>query len=115
MGAGLGDSVALVTDGRFSGATRGFMVGHAAPEAAHGGLIAVVCDGDSILIDVVNRRLDVEVSDAVLTQRLAGWTRRAPRYATGVLGKLRTAGIFRVDRGGDRLRNIVDRRNFVRS
>jgi dihydroxy-acid dehydratase len=87
MGAGLGDSVALVTDGRFSGATRGFMVGHAAPEAAHGGPIAVVRDGDSILIDVVNRRLDVEVSDAVLNQRLASWTRRAPRYATGVLGK----------------------------
>jgi dihydroxy-acid dehydratase len=87
MGAGLGDSVALVTDGRFSGATRGFMVGHAAPEAAHGGPIAVVRDGDSILIDVVNRRLDVEVSEAVLNQRLAGWTRRAPRYATGVLGK----------------------------
>ncbi len=87
MGAGLGDSVALVTDGRFSGATRGFMVGHAAPEAARGGPIAVVRDGDPILIDVANRRLDVEIGDATLSQRLAGWVPPAPRYASGVLGK----------------------------
>jgi dihydroxy-acid dehydratase len=87
MGAGLGDSVALVTDGRFSGATRGFMVGHAAPEAARGGPIAVVRDGDPILIDVTNRRLDVEIGDATLSQRLAGWVAPAPRYASGVLGK----------------------------
>jgi dihydroxy-acid dehydratase len=87
MGAGLGDSVALVTDGRFSGATRGFMVGHAAPEAARGGPIAAVRDGDPILIDVTNRRLDVEIGDATLSQRLAGWVAPAPRYASGVLGK----------------------------
>ncbi len=87
VGAGLGDSVALVTDGRFSGATRGLMVGHAAPEAFRGGPIAVVRDGDPILIDVANRRLDIEVSAAVLRERLAGWTPPAPRYATGVLGK----------------------------
>jgi dihydroxy-acid dehydratase len=87
MGAGLGDSVALVTDGRFSGATRGFMVGHAAPEAARGGPIAVVRDGDPILIDVTNRRLDVEIGNATLSQRLAGWVAPAPRYASGVLGK----------------------------
>jgi dihydroxy-acid dehydratase len=87
VGAGLGDSVALVTDGRFSGATRGFMVGHAAPEAARGGPIAVVRDGDPILIDVTNRRLDVEIGDATLSQRLAGWVAPAPRYASGVLGK----------------------------
>ena len=64
MGAGLGDSVALVTDGRFSGATRGFMVGHVAPEAFRGGPLAAVRDGDAIVIDVAKRRLDVEISDA---------------------------------------------------
>jgi dihydroxy-acid dehydratase len=87
MGAGLGDSVALVTDGRFSGATRGFMVGHAAPEAARGGPLAVVRDGDPILIDVGNRRLDVELSEAVLQERMHGWKPPTPRYATGVLAK----------------------------
>jgi dihydroxy-acid dehydratase len=87
MGAGLGDSVALVTDGRFSGATRGFMVGHAAPEAARGGPLAVVRDGDPILIDVGNRRLDVELSEAVLQERMHDWKPPTPRYATGVLAK----------------------------
>jgi dihydroxy-acid dehydratase len=87
MGAGLGDSVALVTDGRFSGATRGFMVGHAAPEAARGGPLAVVRDGDDILIDVGNRRLDVELSEAVLRERMSDWKPPAPRYSTGVLAK----------------------------
>ena len=87
MGAGLGDSVALVTDGRFSGATRGVMVGHVAPEASRGGPIALVRDGDSILIDIPNRRLVLEVGDAVLRERLAAWAAPAPRYATGVLAK----------------------------
>ncbi|PWT85360.1 MAG: dihydroxy-acid dehydratase [Blastocatellia bacterium] len=87
MGAGLGDSVALVTDGRFSGATRGFMVGHVAPEAARGGPLAVIRDRDSILIDVGNRRLDVELSEAVLQERMHHWKPPAPRYATGVLAK----------------------------
>src|SRR5207244_11259670 len=64
LGAGLGDSVALVTDGRFSGATRGFMVGHAAPEASRGGPLGILRDRDPIVIDVVNRRLDVEIPDA---------------------------------------------------
>jgi dihydroxy-acid dehydratase len=87
MGAGLGDSVALVTDGRFSGATRGFMVGHVAPEAFRGGPLAAVREGDSIVIDVATRRLDVEISDAELGARLKTWTAPAPRYATGVMAK----------------------------
>jgi dihydroxy-acid dehydratase len=87
MGAGLGDSVALVTDGRFSGATRGFMVGHVAPEAARGGAIAIVRDGDTIVIDTEQRILQVELSDAEIRSRLAQWTAPSPRYATGVLGK----------------------------
>jgi dihydroxy-acid dehydratase len=87
VGAGLGDSVALITDGRFSGATRGFMVGHVAPEASRGGPIAAVRDGDAILIDVKNRKLDVEVPAGELKQRMSGWTAPAPRYTSGVLAK----------------------------
>jgi dihydroxy-acid dehydratase len=87
MGAGLGDSVALVTDGRFSGATRGFMVGHVAPEAFRGGPLAAVREGDVIVIDVANRRLDVEVGDAELAERMKTWKAPAPRYATGVMAK----------------------------
>jgi dihydroxy-acid dehydratase len=87
MGAGLGDSVALVTDGRFSGATRGFMVGHVAPEAFRGGPLAAVREGDSIVIDVAKRRLDVEISDAELGERLKTWKAPVPRYATGVMAK----------------------------
>jgi dihydroxy-acid dehydratase len=87
VGAGLGDSVALVTDGRFSGATRGFMVGHVAPEAFRGGPLAALRDGDPIVIDVARRRLDVEIGEAELRDRMKGWTTPAPRYATGVLAK----------------------------
>ena len=87
MGAGLGDSVALVTDGRFSGATRGFMVGHAAPEAFRGGPLAAVREGDAIVIDVATRRLDVEISDEEMAERLKTWKAPAPRYATGVMAK----------------------------
>ena len=87
VGAGLGDTVALVTDGRFSGATRGFMVGHVAPEAFRGGPIAAVEDGDPILIDVANRTLNVEISADELAKRLAAWRAPAPRYASGVLAK----------------------------
>jgi dihydroxy-acid dehydratase len=87
VGAGLGDSVALVTDGRFSGATRGFVVGHLAPEASRGGPLAAVHDGDVIVIDVPNRKLEVEVADSVLKERLAAWRGPAPRYTTGVLAK----------------------------
>jgi dihydroxy-acid dehydratase len=87
MGAGLGDSVALVTDGRFSGATRGVMVGHVAPEAASGGPIGLVQDGDIILVDEVNKRLDLEVPAAELDSRRARWTPPAPKATRGVLAK----------------------------
>ncbi|HWW88457.1 MAG TPA: dihydroxy-acid dehydratase, partial [Vicinamibacterales bacterium] len=87
VGAGLGDSVALVTDGRFSGATRGFMVGHIAPEASRGGPLAAVHDGDPIVIDVRNRKLDLDVPAETVEQRLGAWRGPAPRYASGVLAK----------------------------
>ena len=88
QGAGLGDSVALVTDGRFSGASRGFVIGHVVPEAAEGGPIALVQDGDPIVIDVVQRRIDVDLPAAVLGTRLSAWRPPAPNpAATGVLGK----------------------------
>jgi dihydroxy-acid dehydratase len=87
MGAGLGESVALITDGRFSGATRGLMAGHVAPEAAAGGPIAAIREGDVITIDVDTRRLQVEVSDDELTSRLGSWKAPAPRYETGVMAK----------------------------
>ncbi len=84
MGQGLGDSVALITDGRFSGATHGFMVGHVAPEAADGGPIALLQDGDTITIDVDSRRLDVEED---LEPRRLEWQAPEPRYTSGVLAK----------------------------
>ena len=87
VGAGLGDTVALVTDGRFSGATRGFTVGHVSPEASRGGPLAAIADGDTIAIDVVKRRLDVELSDSDIKARLAAWAPPLPRYSTGVLAK----------------------------
>jgi dihydroxy-acid dehydratase len=87
MGAGLGESVALITDGRFSGATRGLMAGHVAPEAASGGPIAAVREGDIITIDVVGRTLHVDVPAEELKTRLASWTAPAPRYQTGVMAK----------------------------
>src|SRR5919109_208329 len=87
VGAGLGESVALLTDGRFSGATRGLMAGHVAPEAAVGGPIAAVVEGDAIVFDVNARRLDLEVSDAVLKERLSKWQEPAPRYLSGVFAK----------------------------
>ncbi|PYR93785.1 MAG: dihydroxy-acid dehydratase [Acidobacteria bacterium] len=87
VGAGLGDSVALVTDGRFSGATRGLMAGHVAPEAASGGPIAAVRDGDLITLDLNARGIRIEISDAELASRLARWTPPRPRYADGVMGK----------------------------
>ena len=87
VGEGLGDSVALITDGRFSGATRGFMVGHVAPEAVHGGPIAAVREGDTVTIDVDNRRLDIDVPDAEIEARLAGYEPPAPSVTRGVLAK----------------------------
>ena len=87
QGAGLGNSVALITDGRFSGATHGFVVGHIAPEAAAGGPIAAVRNGDTIVLDVNKRVLEIEISKAEMKRRLAGWKRPKPRYTTGVLAK----------------------------
>ena len=87
MGAGLGDSVALLTDGRFSGATRGFMIGHVAPEAFEGGPIALVEDGDMIVIDIAERRIDLVVDAATLAARKAKWTAPAPAFKTGVMAK----------------------------
>jgi dihydroxy-acid dehydratase len=87
VGEGLGGSVALLTDGRFSGATRGLMAGHVSPEAALGGPIAGVRDGDMIRFDVNKRELVVEVSDEVLRQRMAQWKAPQPRYPKGVFAK----------------------------
>ena len=87
VGADLGESVALITDGRFSGATRGFCIGHIAPEAARGGPIAAVRDGDIIAIDAGARTLNLEVSDTELKDRLAAWKAPQPRYASGVMAK----------------------------
>jgi len=87
VGEGLGESVALLTDGRFSGATRGLMIGHVAPEAAVGGPIALVRDGDTIVIDVNARRLDVELDDAELARRRAAWQPPAPKYTVGAFAK----------------------------
>jgi dihydroxy-acid dehydratase len=87
VGQGLGGSVALLTDGRFSGATKGLMIGHVAPEACVGGPIAAVRDGDQITIDVDARRIDVKVSPAELTRRMKGWRQPAPRYTSGVFAK----------------------------
>jgi dihydroxy-acid dehydratase len=87
VGEGLGESVALLTDGRFSGATRGLMAGHVAPEAAVGGPIAAVEEGDTIVFDVDARRLDLEIPDDVLRARLARWRPPAPRYTSGVFAK----------------------------
>ncbi len=87
VGAGLGEQVALVTDGRFSGATRGFMVGHVAPEAASGGPIALVAEGDVVSIDIAGRAIELKVAPDVLKQRRAAWTPPSPRYTTGVFAK----------------------------
>jgi dihydroxy-acid dehydratase len=87
VGAGLGESVAVVTDGRFSGATRGLMVGHVAPEAARGGPLAAVRDGDWITIDVEDESLSLELDDSELASRLAAWRPPVPRYAGGVFAR----------------------------
>jgi len=87
VGEGLGESVALLTDGRFSGGTHGLMIGHVAPEAALGGPIGLVEEGDPIVIDVEARRLDLDVPDAVLAERRARWQPPEPRYAGGVMAK----------------------------
>jgi dihydroxy-acid dehydratase len=86
-GAGRGGDCALITDGRFSGGTHGFCVGHVAPEAVDGGPIAFVADGDRIDIDVTTKRIDLAVDESVLAERRAQWKVPEPRYRTGVLAK----------------------------
>jgi len=87
QGEGLGDSVALITDGRFSGATHGFMAGHVAPEASRGGPIAAVAEGDTVTLDVESRRLDVDLSDDEIAKRVAAYVSPPPKYTHGVLAK----------------------------
>jgi dihydroxy-acid dehydratase len=87
VGEGLGDAVALITDGRFSGATHGLMVGHIAPEAARGGPIAALRDGDSVVVDVEKRQLNVELPEAEISRRLKEWRPPEPHYKTGVFAK----------------------------
>ena len=87
VGEGMGSSVALLTDGRFSGATRGFCVGHVAPEAAVGGPIAAVQEGDTIFIDITNRTINLEVPENLVRERLAQWKAPEPRYRSGVFAK----------------------------
>ena len=87
MGAGLGKDVAMLTDGRFSGGSHGFIIGHITPEAQDGGPIALLKDGDRVVIDAATCRLHVEVTDAELASRRAAWTQPNPKATTGVLGK----------------------------
>jgi dihydroxy-acid dehydratase len=86
-GAGLGKDVALITDGRFSGATKGYSVGHIAPEAFVGGPIALIEEGDEIVIDAENRRIDVTLDEAELERRRQNWVQPEPRYRSGALAK----------------------------
>jgi dihydroxy-acid dehydratase len=87
VGEGLSDSVALLTDGRFSGATHGFMAGHVAPEAPRGGPIAAVQEGDTITFDIPSRELRLELSEDEIAKRIAEYKAPEPRYTSGVLAK----------------------------
>jgi dihydroxy-acid dehydratase len=90
MGAGLGESVALITDGRFSGGTRGACIGHISPEAAVGGPIGLIEEGDVIEIDIPNHSINVKVSDEELAERKKQWKPHPPRITTGYLAKYAT-------------------------
>ena len=87
IGAGLGETVGLITDGRFSGGTWGMVVGHVAPEAAVGGLIAFIHEGDSVTIDSIQLKLELNVDDAEIARRRVGWVPPKPRYTRGVQAK----------------------------
>ena len=108
VGAGLGDSVALLTDGRFSGATHGLMAGHVAPEAAHGGPIAAVRDGDTIIFDIKARRLDVDISEQELKARLSQMDAAAAALQDRRDGEICQAGVVRVRRRGDAIAKNSD-------
>jgi dihydroxy-acid dehydratase len=98
VGQGLGNTVALVTDGRFSGATKGLMAGHVAPEAFIGGPLAALKEGDTIVMDIDNRGLNVELSDEEIRARLAVWTQPEPHYTSGVMAKY-AALVTQADQG----------------
>ena len=98
VGEGLGEDVAMLTDGRFSGATRGLMAGHVAPEAVRGGPIAAVCEGDEITFDVDARRLDVALSDEEIAARLTAYRPPQPLFERGVMAKY-TATVSSASRG----------------
>ena len=87
VGQGLGETVALITDGRFSGATRGLMIGHISPEAAVGGPIAALRDGDTITIDIDKRRIDVDLTADQIGERMRDWIKPRPHYTSGVFAK----------------------------
>jgi dihydroxy-acid dehydratase len=87
VGEGMGEHVALLTDGRFSGATRGLMIGHVAPEAVKGGPIAAIRDGDTITIDIESRKLEVDLTDEEIAERIAAYEPPAPEFTRGVLAK----------------------------
>jgi len=87
MGRGLGQDVALITDGRFSGGSHGFVIGHITPEAQEGGLLAIVENGDTIIIDILNRKVDLQVAPDEIKKRQANWKRPEARYTRGVLAK----------------------------
>ena len=114
VGEGLGDEIALVTDGRFSGATHGLMVGHVSPEAVRGGPLAALRDGDTIAIDVEARELRVELSDDELAARLADWAPPPPRYSDGRLREVRRARVLGV-RGSDHAAALIAPRGSRRS
>ena len=90
VGEGLSDSVALITDGRFSGATHGFMVGHVAPEASKGGPLAALREGDIVVIDVERAEVNAELTEAEIAERMADWVEPEPRYRRGVLANYAT-------------------------
>jgi dihydroxy-acid dehydratase len=87
MGKGLGQDVALITDGRFSGGTHGFVVGHITPEAFDGGLLAIVESGDTIIIDAEKKSLNLDIDEAEIKKRLDAWRQPKPNYTKGVLAK----------------------------
>ncbi len=87
MGRGLGQDVALITDGRFSGGSHGFVIGHITPEAYEGGILAIVKDGDPIAISAAKRQINLEIRDEEIEKRLSKWKRPKPRYTRGVLAK----------------------------
>ena len=109
VGQGLGGTVALVTDGRFCGATKGLMIGHVAPEAYVGGPIAAIHEGDTIVIDIDNRSLNVELSDEEIAERLAAWTQTRAALHHRRARQIRLAGVASERGRGDATDPVVSR------